>query len=37
MLFSMVITWSSKHQATVALSSCEAEYITETEAAKKAI
>ena len=37
MLFSTVITWSSKHQATVALSSCEAEYIAETEATKEAI
>ncbi|KAE8822081.1 hypothetical protein HRS9139_10470 [Pyrenophora teres f. teres] len=31
------ISWSSKRQATVALSSCEAEYIAELEAAKEAI
>jgi hypothetical protein len=37
MLFGTIITWSSKRQATVALSSCEAEYIAETEAAKEAI
>lgn len=37
MLFGTIITWSSKRQATVALSSCEAEYMAETEAAKEAI
>lgn len=37
LLFGTVLTWSSKRQATVALSSCEAEYIAETEAAKEAI
>jgi hypothetical protein len=37
MLFGTIITWSSKRQTTVALSSCEAEYIAETEAAKKTI
>ena len=31
------ISWKSKRQATVALSSCEAEYIAESEAAKEAI
>ena len=31
------ISWSSKRQSTVALSSCEAEYIAETQAAKEAI
>jgi len=31
------ISWKSKRQATVALSSCEAEYIAECEAAKEAI
>lgn len=37
MLCGTIISWSSKRQATVALSSCEAEYIAETEAAKEAI
>lgn len=31
------ISWSSKHQPTVALSSCEADYIGETQATKDAI
>lgn len=31
------ISWKSKRQTTVALSSCEAEYIAESEAAKEAI
>ena len=31
------ISWSSKRQATVALSTCEAEYIGQTQAAKEAI
>jgi hypothetical protein len=37
MLCGTIVSWSSKRQATVALSSCEAEYIAETEAAKEAI
>ena len=32
-----IISWSSKRQATVALSTCEAEYIGMTEASKEAI
>lgn len=31
------ISWSSKRQPTVALSSCEAEYVAQTQAAKEAI
>jgi hypothetical protein len=31
------ISWSSKRQPTVALSTCEAEYVSQTEAAKEAI
>jgi hypothetical protein len=34
---SAVISWSAKRQATVALSSCEAEYKAQTEATKEAI
>jgi hypothetical protein len=34
---SAAISWSSKLQATVALSTCEAEYIGQTNAAKEAI
>lgn len=37
LLFGTAISWSAKRQATVALSSCEAEYIAESEAAKEAI
>jgi hypothetical protein len=37
LLYGTAISWSSKRQATVALSSCEAEYIAESEAAKEAI
>ena len=36
-LGSAAITWSSKRQPTVALSTCEAEYIGQTQAAKEAI
>jgi len=36
-LRSGAISWSSKRQATVALSTCEAEYIGQTQAAKEAI
>lgn len=32
-----VISWSSKRQPTVALSSCEAEYMAQTQATKEAI
>jgi Reverse transcriptase (RNA-dependent DNA polymerase)/gag-polypeptide of LTR copia-type len=32
-----VISWSSKRQATVSLSSCESEYVGQTQAAKEAI
>jgi hypothetical protein len=34
---SAVISWSSKRQLTVALSSCEAEYMGETQATKEAV
>ena len=34
---SAAISWSSKRQATVALSTCEAEYVGQTQAAKEAI
>ena len=34
---SAAISWSSKRQATVALSTCEAEYMGQTQAAKEAI
>ena len=34
---SAAISWSSKRQATVALSTCEAEYIGQTQATKEAI
>ncbi len=34
---SAAISWSSKRQATVALSSCEAEYMGQTQATKEAI
>ena len=36
-LYESVVSWSSKRQATVALSSCEAEYMTQTQIAKKVI
>lgn len=36
-LFGGAISWSSKRQSTVALSSCEAEYIAQTHASKEAI
>ena len=36
-LGSSPITWTSQKQPTVALSSCEAEFMTATEAAKQAI
>ena len=36
-LYENVVNWSSKRQATVALSSCEVEYITQTQIAKKVI
>ena len=36
-LGSAAITWSSKRQPTVALSTCEAEYMGQTQAAKEAI
>jgi hypothetical protein len=36
-LGSAAISWSSKRQPTVALSTCEAEYIAQTQAAKEAI
>ena len=36
-LGSAAISWSSKRQATVALSTCEAEYMGQTQAAKEAI
>lgn len=31
------ISWSSKRQSTISLSSCEAEYVAQTQAAKEAI
>ena len=34
---SVVISWSSKRQATVALSTCKAEYIGQTQATKEVI
>ena len=34
---SAAVSWSSKRQATVALSTCEAEYIGQTQATKEAI
>ena len=37
MLAGALVSWKSKRQSTVALSSCEAEYIAESEAAKEAI
>ena len=37
MLGSGVISWSSKHQPTVALSTCEAEYMAMMQATKKAV
>ena len=37
MIGSAVVSWSAKRQATVALSSCESEYIGYTQAAKEAI
>jgi transposase InsO family protein len=37
MLGNGAISWTSKRQPTVALSSCEAEYMAETQAAKEAI
>ena len=36
-LYESVVSWSSKRQATVALSSCEVEYMTQTQIAKKII
>ena len=36
-LYGGAITWASKRQATVALSSCEAEYMAQTQAAKEAV
>ena len=36
-LYENVVNWSSKHQATIALSSCEVEYMTQTQIAKKVL